>query len=262
MTVDMFVMPSVAMTCALAGASGGAGFVDAIAGGGGLISLPVLLAAGVPAHLALGTNKGQSVFGSCASMITYARAGLVDWKQARFTWPLAFIGSTLGAFAVTAVAPATLRPVVMILLALASVLLWMPRPTALADGIALSRGRMVAISSALALVIGSYDGFFGPGTGAFLIVGMVALLGRTLPRATADAKVINFASNVAAVLWFAGHGAILWRVSLPMAGAQLLGGILGARTAIRGGARLIRVMVTVVSTLLLCKLAFDFYVSR
>ena len=250
------------MTCALAGAAGCAGFVDAIAGGGGLISLPVLLAAGVPANLALGTNKGQSVFGSCASMITYARAGQVDWTQARLTWPLAFVGSTVGAFAVSAVAPATLRPVVMVLLVLASVLLWMPRPTAIADDIVMSRRRALVIASSLALVIGAYDGFFGPGTGAFLIVGMVALLGRTLPRATADAKVINFASNAAAVLWFASHGAILWRISLPMAGAQLLGGILGARTAIRGGARVIRVMVTVVSTLLIVKLGHDLWLAR
>ena len=138
----------------------------------------------------------------------------------------------------------------------------MPRPTAIADDIVMSRRRALVIASSLALVIGAYDGFFGPGTGAFLIVGMVALLGRTLPRATADAKVINFASNAAAVLWFASHGAILWRISLPMAGAQLLGGILGARTAIRGGARVIRVMVTVVSTLLIVKLGHDLWLAR
>jgi uncharacterized membrane protein YfcA len=102
-----------------------------------------------------------------------------------------------------------------------------------------------------------YDGFFGPGTGTFLIVGFVALCGKSLPSATADAKVVNFASNIAAITAFAMAGTVAWRIALPMAAGQLLGGAVGARLAIRGGARLIRIAVLVVSGALVTKLVHD-----
>ena len=104
-------------------------------------------------------------------------------------------------------------------------------------------------------MIGCYDGFFGPGTGTFLIVGFVALCGRSLVHATADAKVVNFASNLAAVATFARHGTIMWEIALPMAFGQVAGGLIGARLAIKGGAKLIRIMVLVVSGALVAKLA-------
>jgi uncharacterized membrane protein YfcA len=109
----------------------------------------------------------------------------------------------------------------------------------------------------IAVVIGAYDGFFGPGTGTFLIVGFVAFCGKSLPRATADAKVVNFASNLAALAAFAYAGAVAWTVALPMAAGQLAGGFVGARLAIRGGARLIRLAVLVVSGALVTKLVHD-----
>jgi uncharacterized protein len=113
------------------------------------------------------------------------------------------------------------------------------------------------VAAALALVVGLYDGFFGPGTGTFLIVGFVALCGRSLVNASADAKVVNFASNLAAVATFARRGAILWAIALPMAVGQLLGGVLGARLAMKGGARVVRIAVLVVSGALIAKLAWD-----
>ena len=231
----------------------GAGIVDAIAGGGGLITLPALLAAGLPPSLALGTNKGGSVWGSGAALVAYWRAGAVDRKQALFAFPLAFAGSLVGAHLVLRIAPDVLRPVIIGLLLVAAALLIMRKP---GSDTVVGTPRP-AVAAALALVIGCYDGFFGPGTGTFLIVGFVALCGKLLPQATADAKVVNFASNLAAVATFSSAGTIVWAAALPMAAGQLVGGVIGARLALRGGAGLIRGVVLAVSGALVVKLGVD-----
>jgi uncharacterized membrane protein YfcA len=231
----------------------GAGTVDAIAGGGGLITVPALRLAGLPAHLALGTNKGQSVWGSCAAMLSFWRAGRVDRRQALFAFPLALAGAVAGASAQLAIPRRTLEPIVIALLVGAAVLLVVKKPTRDED----AGGGRPLVAAALALVIGAYDGFFGPGTGTFLIVGFVALCGRSLVHASADAKVVNFASNAAALVTFARAGTVVWAVSLPMAVGQLCGGMLGARLAIKGGSRVVRAAVLVVSTALIAKLAYD-----
>ncbi len=232
-----------------------AGTVDAIAGGGGLITLPALLAAGLPPHIALGTNKGQSVWGSCAALIAFWRAGRVDRKQAAIAFPLGLIGAGLGAGLGLLVDRDALRPIVIAMLIGASVLLLIKKPSREEDDIPPEkRARYLLLAATLAFVIGGYDGFFGPGTGTFLIVGFVALCGKSLTRATADAKVVNFASNLASVVAFGLAGTVAWAVAIPMAGGQLIGGIVGARLAIKGGAKLIRIMVLLVSGALVAKL--------
>jgi uncharacterized membrane protein YfcA len=230
-----------------------AGTVDAIAGGGGLVTVPALLAAGLPSHLALGTNKAQSVWGSCAALVAFWRAGRVDRKQALFAFPLGFIGSLTGATVVLAIDKDALQPIVIAMLCGAAVLLLIKKPTRDED----TGSRNWPIAAVLALAIGAYDGFFGPGTGTFLIVGFVALCGRSLVHASADAKVVNFASNLAAVSVFAKHGVIVWEVALPMAVGQLTGGIIGARLAMKGGSRVVRIVVLLVSGALVVKLGYD-----
>lgn len=230
-----------------------AGIVDAIAGGGGLLTVPALLAAGLPPHVALGTNKGQSVWGSGAALASFWRAGKIDRTQASFAFPLALIGSFVGAQLVQMLAKETLRPVVIAMLIGASVLLMIKKPSRGEDRPATHP----AIAAGLALSIGCYDGFFGPGTGTFLIVGFVSLCGMSLVRATANAKVVNFGSNLAAVAVFAYSGRVMWAIALPMAAGQFVGGIIGARMAIKGGAKLVRVMVLLVSGALVVKLAYD-----
>lgn len=230
-----------------------AGTVDAIAGGGGLITLPALLAAGLPPHLALGTNKGQSVWGSGAALVAFWRAGKVDRGHAWWTFLLGLGGSLGGAQLVLWISPQALRPIVIGMLIGAAVLLIVRKPHREQDA---EHGHpwIVAI---LAAAIGCYDGFFGPGTGTFLIVGFVALCGMSMVRATANAKVVNFASNLAALGSFASAGSVAWRVALPMAAGQLVGGIIGARMAMKGGATLIRIMVLLVSGALVVKLGYD-----
>lgn len=230
-----------------------AGFVDAIAGGGGLLTLPALLAAGLPPHLALGTNKGQAVWGSGAALVSYARRGLVDRATLPGRFAAGFVGSLGGAGLVLLVAPAVLRPLVLGLLVVVGVILAARPPLAPRE----APPRPPALALALALGVGAYDGFFGPGTGTFLIVGQVWLLGYGLVRASAEAKVVNFASNLAALSVFAAKGTVDWRIALPMAGAQLLGGIAGSHAAVKGGDRLVRWAVVAVVAALVVKLGWD-----
>jgi uncharacterized membrane protein YfcA len=236
-----------------------AGTIDAIAGGGGLLTVPALLAAGLPPHLALGTNKGQSVFGSFAAMLRFARAGLISPARARVAFPLGLLGSLAGAALVLAVPPATLRPLVLVLLAAAALFVGLRRGRSEARAAAGARPRHGGTLAAglVALVIGAYDGFFGPGTGTFLIVASVAFLGDGLAEASAAAKVVNFASNLAAVALFATRGLVLWQVALPMAAGQWCGGWLGAHLAVRRGDALVRRAVVVVSLALAAKVAWD-----
>jgi uncharacterized membrane protein YfcA len=239
---------------ALVVAAFGAGIVDAIAGGGGLITVPLLSAFGIPPHMTLATNKGQSVFGSAASLVTFWRAGKVTRRLVRYTFPLALAGSLAGGIAVTAISPANLRPIVIVMLLCAAALMLVRKPRRDDDA---PTSRAFGWSLVLAAAIGFYDGFFGPGTGTFLIIGFVLLCGASLARATADAKVINFGSNLAAVIWFSTRGLVIWEIALPMAAAQLAGGVVGARLALRGGAGLIRVVVVCVSLALVGKLVYD-----
>jgi uncharacterized protein len=241
---------------ALAFAAFFAGTVDAIAGGGGLITLPALLTAGLPPTIAIGTNKGGSMWGSGAASIAFWRAGRVDRKQAAFAFPLGFAGSLIGANLVLGISKDALRPIVIAMLIFAAVVMVVKKPTRIDDTDAPRRPQVAAL---LAFVIGAYDGFFGPGTGTFLIVGFVALCGRSLVNASADAKIVNLASNLAAVAIFAWRGTIAWEVALPMAAGQLLCGIVGTRLALKGGARVVRAMVLVVSGALIAKLMYDLF---
>jgi len=238
-----------------------AGALDAIGGGGGLIMVPALLAAGLPPHIALGTNKGQSLFGSLAAMVRYARGGLVDGRRARVTFPAAFVGALGGAALVLIVRPEVLRPLVLVLLIAAAVLVTVTRVRSAEEPSTPRRG--TAITAALiALVVGAYDGFFGPGAGTFYIAGFVALLGLPMARASADAKVANFASNIAAAILFAHRGVVIWAIALPLACGQILGGWVGAHLAIRRGDSFVRAVVLVVVLALVLKVGRDLYLAR
>lgn len=249
---------------ALVAAAFVAGALDAIGGGGGLIMVPALLAAGLPPHLTLGTNKGQSLFGSLSATVRYARAGMVDGRRARVTFPAAFLGALGGAALVMVIRPEVLRPVVLGLLVVAAILVTITRPRAGngGNGVSSNTRRSGILAALIALVVGAYDGFFGPGAGTFYIAAFVAFLAIPMARASADAKVANFASNIAAALLFAHRGVILWTIALPLAGGQILGGWVGAHLAIRRGDSFVRAVVLVVVLALVLKVARDLYLAR
>ncbi len=231
-----------------------AGVVDAIGGGGGLVTVPALLAAGLGPHAVLATNKGQASFGATASFATYFRRGGLD--RARVPWALAsgFVGSVLGARLVSLIPPAPLRPLVLVLLG-AAALVMILREHLLRPSTPNSDAKWGVV--ALGLAGGAYDGFFGPGTGTLLIAGFVHFFGDSPTRASGNAKVVNFGSNVAALLVFQLRGSVLWSVALPMGFANWLGANIGARLALRHGDRTVRAVVLLVAAAVTIKVALD-----
>jgi uncharacterized membrane protein YfcA len=235
-----------------------AGFVDAIAGDGGLLTLPALLATGLPPHLCLGTNKAQAIWGSTGAAVSFWRQGRIDRQRALPGFVAGAVGSFAGAAAVLWVAPDKLRWVMVVLLVGAAVFMVLHRGVKDdATEIPPYSDRRFAAALGLACAIGAYDGFFGPGTGAFLIVAFAGVLREPLVNASANAKVVNVASNAAALLTFALSGHVFWLLALPMACAQLAGGYLGARVAVRGGRRLIRAATLMVVALLVARVLND-----
>lgn len=233
----------------------GAGFVDSIAGGGGMITVPVLFGIGLPPAEALATNKLQSTFGSASAVWTYRRAGLVSWTQA---WPgilATASGAALGVWAVTALDAGTLKRVVPFLLLAAAATLW-KRPT-LGDESRPPRLRQIPFLLGFGIVLGFYDGFFGPGTGTFWTIAFVLLLGFELLRATAWTKWMNFTSNAVALVAFLSAGKVHWAAGLWMGAGQAIGARCGARMAMRSGARLIRPLLLTMASLAAVKLLWD-----
>lgn len=231
----------------------GAGLVDAIAGGGGLVTVPALLAAGLPVPIALATNKGQASFGAVSSFASFWSRNGIDRKRAPLAFACGFFGSLAGARVLLLVKPEPLKPIVLVLLLVAAGIVVYPRKA----GTGAARTWAVIALGPIAFSLGFYDGFFGPGVGSMLIVAFVLVFGDTLTRASGNAKVVNLASNLAALLLFSLKGAVLWRIAAPMAGANALGAFVGARLAIKRGDELVRVVVLGVVTVLVVKMAYD-----
>ena len=232
------------------------GFIDAIAGGGGLIMMPALLFCGVPPLDALGTNKLQSMFGTGTALRNYWRSGLVEWRPNRLTVLLVFIGAAVGALVVQAIEAHLLGLIIPVLLVAAAVyILLSPRMT---DDDVHQRVSPTGYAP-LGGAIGFYDGFFGPGTGTFFTTSLVGLRGYGLTRATALTKMFNFTSNAASVLLFALGGHLLWLLGLGMAAGAMLGGWLGSRTALKFGARLIRPLLVLISLGMTARLLWGYF---
>lgn len=246
---------ALAILCAVSTA---AGFIDAIAGGGGLLTVPALMSFIPATHLALGTNKGQSVFGAISSAVSYWRGGGLDRHRVPLAFACGAAGAVLGALLQLRVRSGPLKPIVLGLLLVAAALVAL-RPLLL-------RGRKPHQTTAprtrlaaIALAMGAYDGFFGPGTGSLLIVAFVALAGDSMTRASGNAKVVNLASNLTSFCIFAVKGTILWSVALPMAGCNALGAWVGAHTAMKRGDAFVRVVVLTVVLALAVKLGWDLF---
>lgn len=243
------------IVAALVAAAFAAGFVDAIAGGGGLITVPALLVAGVPPVEALGTNKLQGAFGAAAAAVAYARGGLLGRRfpagPAAIAAAAAAAGS-LGALQVPVEALRWAMPVVLV-----AVALWFACRRGLSDADRAARLSPGVFAATVVPAVAAYDGLFGPGTGSLLMLGCVALAGCGVLRATAYTKVLNGASNLGSLAVFAAAGSVIWPLGLAMAAAQVAGAGLGARLALRTGARLIRPLLVGVSLLLAARLLWQ-----
>lgn len=231
-----------------------AGFIDAIAGGGGLITIPALLAAGVAPVAAIATNKVQGSFGTAAATWTFWRKGRIDF--ALLKWPLiaSVVGAVLGAITLSFVDTTWLMVLLPVLL-IGIAVYFLVGPKASDEDV---HARLTPFAfGAVAGGIGFYDGFFGPGAGSFYALALVTLLGMGLTRATAHTKALNFASNLISVIVFAIGGHVLWAVGLIMVVGQVLGGWLGSHAAMRFGPRLIRPLLVVICLGMVAKLLSD-----
>jgi uncharacterized membrane protein YfcA len=235
-----------------------AGLVDAIAGGGGLIQLPALLI-GLPQASTvevLGTNKVASVFGTTASALTYRRSVKTDAIFLVTMALPAFFGSVLGALSASLIPTQSMRPIVFVLLVAVAIYTWRKPDLGSIEALRYQKNKRYLISAIAGLVIGFYDGIFGPGTGSFLML-ILIYLGFAFLSASAIAKVVNVSTNLGAILVFGLHGAILWQVGLVLAMANVVGGLLGARLAIRGGSTLIRKVFLFVTVALIIRVGID-----
>lgn len=239
---------------ALAGVGLLAGFVDAVAGGGGMLTVPALLSAGLPPIATLATNKMQSAVGTAMAAFTYWRRGFVSFKALVPAIAATYAGSLLGAYTVKQVDTSILDLAVPVaLIGIALYFLFAPN---LSDADRAARLPFPTLVPLLGFGIGFYDGIFGPGTGSFFTIGFVLLFGLGVTRASGNTKLLNLVSNLAALTIFVPGGDVVWPAVFAMAGGQLVGGYIGARAGIRFGAKLIRPLVVVVSIAMAIKLIF------
>ena len=234
-----------------------AGFVDAVAGGGGLITLPVLLSTGIDPRHALGTNKLQAVFGSGGATFHHFRVGTAKWTECRRGFMFTFAGALLGAGAVQLIDPNLLKRFMpVMLLAVAFYVFLKPKFGEQDIHPRMTPGKFDLV---FALGIGFYDGFFGPGTGTFFAMAFALGLGFNLIKATAHAKVMNFASNLASLILFLALGQVWLVAGLVMGVGQWLGAQLGSRMVVRGGAKFIRPVLIIMVVAISSKLLRDAY---
>lgn len=246
----------------LGGAAFLAGLVDAVVGGGGLIQIPAIFSVfpkEVPATL-LGTNKLASVFGTSVAAVNYARRVRVAWSTAAPAALAAFALSFVGAWTVTRVPGDFVRALLPLILIAVAVYTFRKKDLGSVHAPVHSGWTETALAVTLGACIGFYDGFFGPGTGSFLIFLFVRFFGFDFLSASVAAKVVNVACNVSALMWFGYSGHLLWQLGLMMAACQICGSLIGTRLALKHGSAFVRKLFLVVVSLLIVKTGYDGFI--
>ena len=251
----MFHDISLATGLFLLAASFFAGFVDSIAGGGGLIQLPALLIGLPKSETAevLGTNKLSAVFGTTTAAALYRKEIKPDPKVLISMGVPAFLGSAGGAVLASKIPTSSMRPMVLVLLIVVAIYTWFKPDLGKFENLRHHSTRRVQIAALAGAVIGFYDGIFGPGTGSFLMLILVASLGYAFITASVIAKVVNVATNVGAIVVFGIHGAVIWQIGIIMGTANITGAVVGSRLAIKGGSTLVRKVFLIVTIALIIK---------
>ena len=251
----MFHDLTIATALFLLAASFFAGFIDSIAGGGGLIQLPALLI-GLPKSdtaEVLGTNKLSSIFGTTTAAALYRKQIKPDPKVLIAMGLPALLGSAGGAMLASKIPTSSMRPMVLVLLIVVAVYTWFKPDLGKFENLRHLPKRRVQVAALAGVIIGFYDGIFGPGTGSFLMLILVASLGYAFITASAIAKVVNVATNVGAIMVFGINGAVIWQIGIIMGVANISGAVLGARLAIKGGSTLVRKVFLIVTMALIVK---------
>jgi uncharacterized protein len=234
-----------------------AGFIDAIAGGGGIITIPVLLASGMPPHMALATNKLQGTFGSGMASINFIRKGFITWSEVFIGVLYTFIGAALGTYAILLMDATLLAKIIpAMLVGIFFYTLLSPKMGENERHAYLGHHLFFLV---FGLGLGFYDGFFGPGTGTFWTIALVTLLGFNLKKATAQTKVMNFTSNIVSLGVFLWSGTVLFAVGLLMGLGQMVGAYIGSNMVIKKEVKFIRIFFVTMVGLTLIKLIYSSY---
>ena len=235
-----------------------AGFIDSIAGGGGLILMPSLLIAGIPPQLVLGTNKFAAMFGTGTALSNFIRNKKVIWKIAFTGIAFSLTGSVLGAKAILLFNQETVAKIIIALLPVTAIVTLIPKKKLKTKASSFTKANLFFHIPLICLIIGFYDGFFGPGTGSFLIFFFYAFLGLHLVNSSAISKVFNLTSNIGAFIAFAIAGKVLYAVGIPIAIANIVGGFLGSHLAIRKGQKLVKIFLIIAFIILFITLAVKY----
>lgn len=238
-----------------------AGLIDSIVGGGGLVQLPALLVllpnTAVP--LLFGTNKLSSIAGTSAAAIRFSQEIPINWLIAVPAAIAAFVFSFIGARTVSIIRPDILRPLILVLLIVVTVYTFLQKDFGTQHVLKTKSKKAILYAVIIGAFLGFYDGFLGPGTGSFLIFAFVGMLGFDFLRASAVAKIVNFSTNLSALVFFASTNNIIYHIALPMALCNIIGSLIGAKLAILKGSYFIRIVFIVVVSILIVKLAYDIF---
>lgn len=238
-----------------------AGFIDSVVGGGGLIQLPALLIGfpKAPVPTLFGTNKISALAGTSMAAVQYSRHIRYNFKLLLTVAFFAFAASFTGAKTVSIINPIVLKPVILVILVLIGIYTFLKKDLGTVQSKTLSENKKMVLGSLLGLLVGFYDGFLGPGTGSFLVLGFVVLLGFEFVSASAYAKIINCATNVSALFVFIRQGNYLLGVAIIMAVGNVAGSLIGSRMAIKKGNHFIRIFFLIVVAILIMRYAYDVF---
>ncbi len=235
-----------------------AGFIDSIAGGGGIITVPVLLSFGIPPHMALGTNKLQSSFGSFTASLNYSRKGLISFSAIKTAILFTAIGSFAGAITIQFLSAEFLNIIIPVFLCIIFVYtIFSPKLGEKTSKPIISKNIFYI---AAGLIMGFYDGFFGPGTGSFWVIAIVLLIGLDLKKATAFTKFTNFTSNFTALVFFIIGGKVLFLVGICMGAGQIIGAFAGSRLVILKNTGFVRIFFIIIVGITLVKLVYTSFI--
>lgn len=231
------------------------GFIDAIAGGGGLICLPALMAVGVPPHAALATNKLQGCFGTLSATVNFTRKGFINFKEIFIGIIFTLIGACVGTISVLFIDPKFLNYIIPILLIFVVVYtIFSPNLGETQKEAKMSKNAFFII---FGLLIGFYDGFLGPGTGSFWTFAFLGVLGLSMKQAVANTKILNFTSNIVALVVFIFGGHILWLIGLLMGVGQMIGGYMGSNMVIKKDVKFIKTLFLIMVCATILKILYD-----
>jgi uncharacterized membrane protein YfcA len=241
-----------------------AGFIDASIGGGGLIQTPVIFMTfpNLPVANLLGTTKIPSFSGTTVSFYQYAKHVSIEWKLIIWVALAAFCSSMLGSRLVNLVSNQTFKPIILIALIFVAVYMYAKKNFGQQKALTLSLKQSLTRGILLGLIIGFYDGFIGPGTGSFLVLIFIGLLGQDFIHASAHAKIVNLATNVASIIYFTINGNILFELAIPMAACNMLGGFIGSKFALLKGNKFIRMFFLCVVCATIVRFGYDVFLKQ